>query len=776
LFRYEFQSVSAVSTVICDLSVFETVSDGNVTGLPFKKMVRSVGLLLAHTLSASVLFSAANATAANADNTREIQANITTKRLLDSYAAPNDWLMGGRDYQQSYYSPLTSLSRENIGQLGFAWQYEIATKDGFEATPIVVDGVMFTSGPRGAVYVLDAKTGSELWTFKPDIDVSVVGKICCGPVNRGVAVWQGLVYVASLDGFLYALDASTGAVRWKVDTITDRARGYSVTGAPYIADGLVIIGNSGADYDARGYITAYDARNGQQHWRFFTVPGDPAQGFEQPELAMAAKTWDPNSLWKVGLGGTVWDGMAYDPKLNLLYIGTDNGNPYPQTLRSPSGGANLFISSILAINPDTGRLIWFYQTTPADKWDYSSVQKMILADLIIGGRQRQVLMQAPKNGFFYVLDRRSGQLISAKPYARVTWASGIDNRTGKPIETDQGNYVEHPKLVFPSWYGAHNWQPMAFNPGTGLVYIPAMEAGIIFTAEPQPFVYERGATNNSANAFLAIAGPMGLGSAGAKDLPPLNTLMKGQPDPTPRGFLRAWDPIHQHLVWELETSGPWAGGPSAMWNGGGVMTTAAGLVFQGRSTGQLVILDAGSGKTLHVIDVGTGMMAAPMTYMVDGVQYVAIMAGTGGTLGGLHPSGSAAYRFGNRGRIVAFKLGGGTVPHPNEISHETQDFGVPPLPRRGPPAMIGRGAELFARHCSKCHTNSGDGNIPDLRRMSASTHAEFPDILLKGTRVARGMGNFGALLSGDQVEALHDYLIDLQWQMYELSHADPVHH
>jgi len=700
---------------------------------------------------------------------------VTAERLLHADSEPGVWLTGGRDYQQSYYSPLKGINRGNVKQLGFAWQYEIDTRDGLEATPPVIGGVMYASGPGGTVYALDAKAGAERWTFHPPIDLSVVGHICCGPVNRGVAFRDGLIYVASLDGYLYALDSANGAMRWKANTFIDRTRGYSITGAPCIAGNVVVIGNSGADYDARGYVSAFDVRSGKLRWRFFTVPGDPKLGFEHPELALAAKTWDPKSLWSVGLGGTVFDGMVYDPTLNLLYIGTDNGTPYPHKLRSPSGGDNLFLSSIIAIHPDTGRMAWYYQTTPADSWDYSSAQKMILADLRIDSRLRQVLMQAPKNGFFYVLDRLTGELISAKPYVQVTWASTMDQTTGRPVLTEQGDYSKTPKLVFPSWYGGHSWQPMSYSPATHLVYIPAMEGAVIFTAFKQPFEYERGAFNAAAYGVFPIAGPMGLDSPYAKDLPPLAQLLKGQPDPTPRGFLRAWDPIEQRLVWQVETSGPWAGGPSALWNGGGVMSTAGGLVFQGRATGELAILDAETGKMLHRIDVGTGMMAAPMTYTIQGEQYVAIMAGMGGTLGSLHPPGSAAYRYGNRGRIVAFKLGGGPVPHPPEREHN-EEFTMPPLARQGTQANIQQGAQLFERHCAKCHTNSGEGNIPDLRRMSAATHAEFSDILLKGIRANRGMGNFSDRLSAEDVQALHDHLIDLQWQTYENAHADPIRH
>ena len=700
---------------------------------------------------------------------------IDTARLLNSDNESGQWLTGGRDYQQSYYSPLDKIKKNNVRELGFAWQYEIDTSHGFEATPIVVDGVMFSSGPMGAVYALDARSGVQRWVFKPSIDPDIMRKVCCGPVNRGVAVWEGKVYVASLDGYLYALDAGTGIVSWKVDTITERDRGYTITGAPYIAKDVIVIGNSGAELDARGYVTAYDVKTGEQRWRFFTVPGHPNLDFEHPELEMAAKTWDPNSLWDVGLGGTVWDGMAYDPELNLLYVGTGNAAPYPRKLRSPAGGDNLFLSSILAINPDTGRLVWYYQTTPADNWDYTSVQKMILAELNIEGKVRKVIMQAPKNGFFYVLDRVSGELISAEPYVDVNWASHIDMNSGKPVETSQAEYFDEPKLIFPAPLGGHNWQPMSYNSTTGLVYIPAIESSAVFAMPKNKFVYEKGAYNATTLYLSPEQGPWGIESDWAMqfNLPPLEKLAEGQPDYTIRGFLRAWDPVKQKLVWEVETSGQWAGSTPAVWNGGGVMTTAEGLVFQGRSTGELVILDAHTGEKLHSIDVGTSMMAAPMTYLIDGEQYIAIMAGLGGARGHSYVPGTAAYKYGNLGRIIAFKLGGGVVPHRPEVFQSQLKSSGPPVARRGTIKQNLHGQDLFQRNCKVCHANGG---APDLTKMTEPTHAEFMDIVLRGSRANRGMGSFKSLLSQEDAESIHVYLIDLAWKNFEKENKPPVSH
>jgi len=690
---------------------------------------------------------------------------VDRERLLED-RNPGDWLTLGRDFRQSYYSPLDLIDRENVSELGFAWQVEIENISGLQATPIVVDGMMFTSGPHGAAYAVDARTGRLVWSFKPEIDVSQLGKVCCGQVNRGVAVWESRVFVASIDGHLYALDAATGEELWRVDTITERSRGYTITGAPYIAGDGVVIGNSGADFDARGYFTAYDTETGRQRWRFFTVPGDPANGVEHPELATALETWDPDSLWEVGLGGTVWDGMAYDPELDLLYVGTGNSTPYPRKLRSPSGGDNLFLSCILAIDPKDGRLVWHYQTTPRENWDYTAAQKLVLADIDIRGRHRKVIMQAPKNGFFYVLDRESGELISAEPIATINWASRVDSTTGRPVETGQGEYFEEPKLIFPSPLGAHNWQPMAFNPDTGLVYLPTTEAAAIYALPEEEFVYQRGARNGGVVLVMAVNGPTGFDGPLMEGMPPIERLAEGQPDYTSRGFLRAWNPATHELAWEVETSGDWAGELYAANNGGGAMTSAGDLVFQGRMTGELVAYDAKTGRELHRVATGTSIQAAPIAYSIDGVQYVAVMAGMGNYF-----APELAMRVdGSAGRIISFKLGGGSVPRPKELSAEEQRRLAerriqtePALPRRGTKTQYKKGAALYRRLCGSCHNN----NAPDLRRMTGETHAEFRDIVLEGVRAEKGMGRFDHVLSGDDAEALQVYVIDLAWQAFE---------
>lgn len=690
-------------------------------------------------------------------------------------AAQADWVTGGRDLAQTYFSPLKEIDATNVGELGYAWSYDLQSTHGQSSTPIVVDGVMYVSAPWGFVHAIDARTGKAIWSFDPQVDSSITSKVCCGITNRGLSFAQGRVFVASIDGRLFALDAKTGKAVWEVDTIVDHARGYTVTGSTYIAGDVVVIGNSGAELDARGYVTAYDLQTGAQRWRFFTVPASATGPFEHPEMELAARTWDPNSFWEVGLGGTVWDGMAYDPELELVYIGVGNSALYPRKLRSPAGGDNLFVSSILALHARTGRMAWYYQQTPGDQWDYTATQKMILAELEIDGRQRRVLMQAPKNGFFYVLDRATGELLSAQPYVPVNWASHVDLKTGRPVETGQGDYSSQPRLIFPGPAGGHNWQPMAFNPQTRLVYIPVLEAGAVWWMPKGAFKYQKGGINLGVLYDFPIKQGEGfvLDPAAPKELS-VAELAAGQPDPTTRGYLRAWDPVTNKVAWQVETSDRWVGQTSALWNGGGAMTTAGGLVFQGRSTGYLHVYKADTGQPLATINIGISMMAAPMTYELDGEQYVAIMAGFGGALGGTHHEGTAAHRYGNAGKLVVLRLGGGTVPLPAEIHREAK-FARPPAERYGSAQMISSGVDLFARHCSHCHKNDAtSGTVPDLRRITAQTYGQFEAIVLGGIRADKGMGSFKALLDARDVDAIRAAMLNDAWSAYESEQGTPA--
>src|ERR1700723_883977 len=559
-----------------------------------------------------------NRSAALADD--KPAGQIDRKRLLAADKHPGEWLTAGRDFGKGHFSPLAQINVQTVERLGFAWDYDTHTNRGLEATPIVVDGVMYTSGSTGKAYALDAKTGKELWSFDPKSDLRVNREACCDEVNRGVAVWKGRVYVASFDGNLFALDAASGSVLWQADTITNKKVGYTVTGAPEVAGNVVVIGNSGGEYDARGYVSAYDLVSGKMAWRFFTVPGDPSKPQENPELDAAVKTWDPKSRWDMGGGGTVWDSMVYDPELNLLYFGTGNGTFFDQSRRSPAGGDNLYIASILAINPDTGRLVWHYQEVPGDQWDFDTLQPIVLASLKIGGKTRKILMQASKDGFFYIIDRKTGEVLSAEKFVPVTWASHVDLKTGRPVEVaDARNYKYSSNgkgYISPSPMGGHNWNPMSYDPDNGLVYIPSIE-------------------NGQTGIF------------------------------TGKAFLRAWDPIQSKVVWDVPMS-DW-------WDRPGVLATAGGLVFQGTGPGHFCAYDAATGKKLKDIDVGTTIIAAPMSYSLDGVQYVAVMAAWGGRGWNFAHPESAAYQRGNEGRLIVFKLDGGATPKPDPLPPRPSD-------------------------------------------------------------------------------------------------------
>lgn len=655
---------------------------------------------------------------AQAKRAKPAAGRIDRQRLLAADRHPEDWLTTGRDFGKGHYSPLSQINRQTVGRLGFAWEYDTQTNRGLEATPIVVDGVMYTSGSGGKAYALDARTGKGLWTFDPRNDLSGTRRSCCDIVNRGVAVWKGKVYVASFDGRLFALDAATGAVLWQVDTITDHKIGYTVTGAPEVAGHVVVIGNAGAEYDARGYVSAYDLDTGKLAWRFFTVPGDPSKPFEHPELEMASKTWDPKSRWDMGGGGTVWDRIHYDPELNLVYFGTGNGTFFDQSKRSPAGGDNLFIASILALNPDTGRLVWYYQEAPGEGWDYDAVQPLILTDLKLAGKVRKVLMQAAKTGFFYILDRKTGQVLSAEKFVPVTWADRVDLKTGRPVEAagarNYKNGWNGSSFISPSPMGGHNWNPMAYDPQTGLVYIPAIENG-------------------------------------------QTGLFSG------KTFLRAWDPIRSKIVWDLPLS-DW-------WDHAGVLATAGGLVFQGTGPGHFCAYDAQTGKLLKDIDVGTTIIAAPMTYSIAGEQYVAVMAAWGG--GGwswVHPD-AAFHQRGNAGRILVFKLDGGPTPIPALLP----PIGPIPQPpaQTGSPDTIKHGAALFGANCASCHVNEAGSLAPDLRRMRPEIHDAFHQIVLDGVFVNAGMPPYAGVLSPEEADAIHAYLISISWQAYKEQQAAP---
>eukprot|EP00439_Symbiodinium_sp_Y106_P088075 s1_g611.t1 len=715
-------------------------------------------------LAAVVMVSASDEALADADGAVGASAARSEMALVQSEQRGNkeNWVTTGGDFFETRFSQLSSINTSTVADLGFAWDYDTLTQRGMEATPVVVDGKMFFSGTWGQVYALNAATGEELWYFDPEVPGEIAGDACCDIVNRGVAVWDGMVYVAALNGDLIGLDAETGAVVWRTPTVdADNTRRYTSTGAPRVAGDVVVIGNAGADFNARGYFGAYDIKTGAFKWRFYTVPASTEGPHEHAELAMAAETWDPNSRFDVGGGGTVWDSMAYDAELDLLYVGTGNSAIYPQSSRSPAGGDNLFLSSILAVRPATGELVWHYQTTPGESWDYTSTQNMILAEQMVDGVPRKVLYQAPKNGFFYVLDRETGELISAEPYVPVNWASHIDLETGRPVFTGEANYFDDPKIVFPAAKGGHGWRPMALSEETGLVYIPVYEdAELHVNLFPNGYEYRDAApAGGMAPVPLIEAAVDFYRPVLPYDAEYLKEKIRNADAPPRQAYLRAWDPLTQTMRWEVKVN--------SFRDGGGVLATAGGLVFHSTGAGLLEVYDDATGELLHSIETGTGLMAAPTSYEVDGEQYIAVLGGLGGGGHFSYPRDSAAYKYGNAGRLIAFKLGGSEVPLPPEV-----DWGTIPEPpaRRG--GDIAMGQELFIWHCSMCHHNNGPGIIPDLRRLGESKHAQFDAIVREGALLQNGMPNFGDVLDKDQTDAIQSFLIELSWMAYSGQSTD----
>jgi len=688
-------------------------------------------------------------------------------RLQRFGAEAQDWLLDGRDVAGSFYSPLAAIDDKNVARLGFAWQYRTGTYRGMEATPIVVDGVLYVTGTWGIVYALDGVTGKALWTFDPENDGMAGRMACCDVVNRGVAVWKGKVYVASLDGRLFALDAGTGKKIWAVDTIEDHQQPYSSTGAPRIAGRLVVIGNAGADIGrggVRGYVSAYDIETGALAWRFHTVPS-PTEHAPSPDMKAAAATWDPAMSPKIQRGGTVWNGTAYDPELGLVYFGTGNPAPYQPYDRNPSGKAfdNLYADCIVALDAQTGRLAWYFQTTPADNWDFDATAKLVLADLTIDGRNRKTLMQANKNGYFYVLDRQTGTPISARAFSTINWSSGLDTKF-RPIVTKDADYVAGPKPIYPTTFGAHEWMPMSFSPKTGLVYIPVMDmANLLVDLGHNP-----GAKVPFVDGFFNTLAPAldEDWSSGGQDpilgeLPPLSNRNPKTGRSWLRGVLEAWDPVKQKLVWEQVTSSGY------LTLDGGVTSTGGNLVFAGREDGAFVVYAADTGKVLKKIETGSSIMAAPAVYAVEGVEYVSVLAGRGGANVSLPTTPvAAAAKYVNDDRILTFRLdGAATVPKPAPIVDEAFRK---PRPSTASPDDIAAGEKLFLRSCSRCHA-FGPNIVPDLRHLDDGIDDldTFKSVVLRGALLPKGMGRFDDVLSEKEADEIHAYLVSEALNAYE---------
>ena len=661
-------------------------------------------------------------------------SKVDGARIQAADSEPGNWMSHGRTYSEQRYSPLKKINRENVSKLGLGWYYDIPVERGMEATPLVIDGRMYTTSAWSIVYALDAKTGKQLWTYDPKVPKEWGRRACCDVVNRGVAAWGDKVFVGTIDGRLIALDAKSGKVAWDVNTI-DRDWPYTITGAPRAVKGKVIIGNGGAELGVRGYITAYDAETGEQAWRFHTVPGDPSKGFENKAMEMAAKTWN-GEWWKMGGGGTVWDAMAYDPDLNQLYIGVGNGSPWDRDARSPGGGDNLFLSSIVSVNPDNGEYNWHYQTTPGDSWDFTATQHIMLLDLEIEGQPRKALVQAPKNGYFYVVDRTNGELISANNYVPVTWSTGVDMKTGRPIEAKNARYPDpkKPNLQFPGPFGAHNWHPMAYSPDTGLVYFSAQELPFVY-AKDEGFKFKQTQWNLGVK-YSAAALP-----EDPKELQKLLPLLKGR--------LLAWDPVKNEKRFAVEHPGPW---------NGGVLATAGGLIFQGTPGGEFAAYRDDTGEKLWSFQAQTGVVAGPMSYEIDGEQYVSISVGWGTVFGLIVPGEQRSVS-----RLLTFKVGGDVKLTPREALADKRSWpATADMPEfTGTKEQVAHGKEVYLTRCVWCHGDAAmsAGVLPDLRMLDKKKHELFEKIVLEGIYSAKGMPGYSSLLSKDDVEAIRQYII-----------------
>ncbi len=652
-------------------------------------------------------------------------AAVIDNAALSNEADGRDWAAYGRTFSEQRFSPLDQINRSTVSRLKLAWTLDLDDVWNVSTAPVEVDGVIYFAAGYSVVHAVDVRSGKLLWKYDPKVDGKKM-RMAWG--SRGITYWNGKLYTGVQDGRLFALDAKTGALVWETLTTTPGDNRY-ITGAPRVFNGKVIIGHGGADFGhVRGYVTAYDAETGTQAWRFYIVPGNPDDGFENAAMEAAAKTWT-GQWWKYGGGGTAWNAMTYDPEFNRVYIGTGNGSPWNAKLRSPEGGDNLYLCSVVALDADTGEYLWHYQTTPGETWDFNSTMDIVLATAEIDGQPRKVLMHAPKNGFFYVIDRQTGKLISAEKLGKVTWAERVDMSTGRPVEIKGSRYEDGEALIWPGSGGMHNWQPMSYSPDTRLAYIPVRELPGYYNDE-----------GRKASTWTMTPGDV-LGLKGFFDDVPKNAGSSS---------LLAWDPVQQKKAWSVETPGA---------TSGGVLSTRGGLVFQGRADGKFQAHDASTGETLWSSDMGVGTQAPPITYEVDGKQYVSVLAGWAGgqmLLGTLSAQHGWVGREHPR-RLLTYVLDGEATLPPTAAPSFAKPIDDPAM--QLDPAMVAKGRELYSS-CVICHGVSAvaGGYAPDLRASPIPLSADaFKAVVQGGGLEARGMPRFEEL-SDDDLTAIRHYI------------------
>ena len=660
-------------------------------------------------------------------------AAVDAQRLKNADQDPDNWLSYGRTWSEQRFSPLKDIDERNVARLGIAWYADLDTYRGVEATPLEVDGVLFNVSAWDITTAYDAASGKVLWKYDPQLPAKWARVACCGPVSRGIAAWQGKIIVATLDGRLIALAADTGKPIWSTQTLVP-GEPLSITGAPRVFDGLVLIGNAGGDFGARGYVSAYRVDTGELAWRFYIVPGDPSKGPDAAAsdsvMPMAAKTWS-GEWWKTGGGGNDWDTFVFDPQLHLVYFATGNGSPHPAAFRSPGGGDNLFLCSIVAVNVADGRYAWHYQEVPAEQWDYDCTNPLMLADLKIHGRLRKVIMHAPKDGFFYVLDRASGKLISAQNYVPNTWANRVDLKTGRPVVNPEAMVTVEPHLVTPSAGGGHNWNPISYSPLTGLVYIPTMEQWMVVSRLPD-------------GEFQFVRGRSTLG-AGITNYPELRRQLNAEAERRDKGYLLAWDPVHQREAFRVPYPHP---------GNGGTLVTAGNLLVEGTINRTLAIYRATDGKKLWEADTVSVPVAGPMSYRTGGTQYIAVNAGWNSAI--VHKLDEPQPFAVGPARLIVYALDAHGVSLPPAPPPEAVP--APPTTEQ-PEPLVAQGALLYSQYCATCHGANAVGGVKDLRHLSAAKHAEFGEVVVGGTLKKKGMASFRDLLTDAQVEAIHAYLI-----------------